>query len=171
MAVTYRKLDTPMNKENEVKPGKVSLKEEIKKTRSADKLALGDTTGNFSDNQMGQVLVQYIDEQKRIVENLSKVLNDLEKTKKYLEDESHMAEQMALNGVHKAQVEAQKITMKNLQVAQEKSIRYIETLVTQAQKRTERLRKNTRETRFIPITTWLISLLNLIFLIYILWCY
>ncbi|HEL0789821.1 TPA: hypothetical protein TU158_001748 [Streptococcus equi subsp. zooepidemicus] len=168
MAVTYRKVETTMDNTNEKKMQKVSLKEEIKRIRSAkEKLALEDTTDTVSHNQMEEMLAHYIEEQKNIVDKLSKALDDLEKTKKTLEDESRTAEQMALHGVHKAQLEAQKITMKNLQATQDKCVAYVQALVEQAQKRTERLRKNTREDRFIPITTFLLSLLNLVLLLYI----
>ena len=167
MAVTYWKVETTMDNMNEKKMQKVSMKEEIKRARSARaKRALEDTTGNVSHNQMEEMLAHYIEEQKNIVEKLSKVLDDLEKTKKSLEDESHTAEQMALHGVHKAQLEAQKITMKNLQATQDKCVAYVQALVDQAQKRTERLRKNTRENRFIPITTWLVGFVNLLLLVY-----
>ncbi|HEL1344679.1 TPA: hypothetical protein TVS23_001718 [Streptococcus equi subsp. zooepidemicus] len=169
MAVSYKKAGNDMDNAHEEKTLKVSLKDEIKNARNAKaKLDSEETKSNVSDKPMEQQLNKYIDEQKIMIEKLSKALKDLDETKKYLTDESRTAEQMALNGVHKAQQQAQKITMKNLQATQDKCVSYVQALVEQAQKRTERLRKSTHENRFIPITTWLISLLNLMLLIYIL---
>ncbi|GAB6701097.1 hypothetical protein BOVMAS03_09760 [Streptococcus uberis] len=169
MAVSYRKAGNDMDNVHEEKTLKISLKDEIKNARNAKaKLDLEDSKLNVSDKPMEQQLNKYIDEQKVMIEKLSKAIKDLDETKKYLTDESRAAEQMALHGVHKAQQQAQKITMKNLQATQEKCVSYVQSLVDQAQKRTERIRKSTHENRFIPITTWLISLLNLVLLIYIL---
>ncbi|KIS05194.1 hypothetical protein AT54_01102 [Streptococcus equi subsp. zooepidemicus Sz12is] len=170
MAVSYKKAGNDMDNVHEEKTLKVSLKDEIKNARNAKKakLDLEDMKSNVSDKPIEQQLNKYIDEQKVMIEKLSKAIKDLDETKKYLIDESRTAEQMALNGVDKAQQQAQKITMKNLQATQDKCVSYVQVLVEQAQKRTERLRKSTHENRFIPITTWLISLLNLMLLIYIL---
>ncbi|HEL0291689.1 TPA: hypothetical protein TUK08_000246 [Streptococcus equi subsp. zooepidemicus] len=170
MAVSYKKAGNDMDNAHEEKTLKVSLKDEIKNARNAKKakLDLEDMKSNVSDKPIEQQLNKYIDEQKVMIEKLSKAIKDLDETKKYLIDESRTAEQMALNGVDKAQQQAQKITMKNLQATQDKCVSYVQVLVEQAQKRTERLRKSTHENRFIPITTWLISLLNLMLLIYIL---
>lgn len=61
-------------------------------------------------------------------------------------DETHSAEQAALNGVNKAQEKAQEITLRNIDEATQRSKKAIDTMVLESKRRIERLAMVTRLT-------------------------
>lgn len=84
-------------------------------------------------------------------------------------DESHSAEQAALNGVNKAQEKAQEITLRNIDEATQRSKKAIDTMVLESKRRIERLAMVTLPDRMFHFLKWTALMLVLFILVHIVW--
>lgn len=84
-------------------------------------------------------------------------------------DETHSAEQAALNGVNKAQEKAQEITLRNIDEATQRSKKAIDTMVLESKRRIERLAMVTMPDRMFHFLKWTALMLVLFILVHIVW--
>ena len=172
MAQDFKNLTHRDGRDNEQKTKskvRLSLSETAKESIQAkERLAIDDRYEGNGNARVEHILYEYQKRQDQLFDNLEKVVADIRVIKKEMSDIESFAQQLVINGVGQAHKKAETITISHLEKAQEKYVTYIQTLVEQAQKRTERLRKSMGKNNFIHITTWLISLLNLVLLIDIL---
>ncbi|WP_173019913.1 hypothetical protein, partial [[Ruminococcus] torques] len=84
-------------------------------------------------------------------------------------DETHSAEQAALNGVNKAQEKAQEITLRNIDEATQRSKKAIDTMVLESKRRIERLAMVTLPDRMFHFLKWTALMLVLFILVHIVW--
>lgn len=84
-------------------------------------------------------------------------------------DETHSAEQAALNGVNKAQEKAQEITLRNIDEATQRSKKAIDTMVLESKRRIERLAMVTLPDRMFHFLKWTALMLVLFILVHIAW--
>lgn len=84
-------------------------------------------------------------------------------------DESHAAEQAALNGVNAAQKKAEDITLANINEVTERSKRYIDTMVQESRRRIERLAMVTLPDRLFQFGKWVALTLVIFILAHVVW--
>lgn len=84
-------------------------------------------------------------------------------------DETHSAEQAALNGVNKAQEKAEEITLRNIDEATQRSKKAIDTMVLESKRRIERLAMVTLPDRMFHFLKWTALMLVLFILVHIVW--
>ncbi|MDR6939231.1 hypothetical protein [Arcanobacterium hippocoleae] len=170
MAVDSKKLTHMNEQDNEQKQtskNKPSLSETTKEAiKAREKLATDDTHGRNDTARMEHLLYEYQKRQEQVLSSINKMVEEIRVIKKEISDIESFAQQLTLNGVSQAHKKAEKMTISHLNKAQEKYVTYVQTLVEQAQKRTERLKRSSRQSMFIPVTTWLMQLLIVGLLIY-----
>lgn len=106
---------------------------------------------------------------RRMVNTMMDVLDEVKEIKKDAVDETHTAQQAALSGVNKAQMEAEAITIRNINEVTAKSGVAIDKMVQEAKKRIERLAMITLPDRLFHFGKWVALILILIILCHIAW--
>ena len=90
------------------------------------------------DAQKAEV-AQTVKRMNQILYEMRGLVDEVERIYTDARDESHSAEQAALNGVNKAQEKAQEITLRNIDEATQRSKKAIDTMVLESKRRIERL--------------------------------
>lgn len=113
-------------------------------------------------NQAVKKMDQTLYEMRNLVDRVEELYNNAK-------DETHSAEQAALNGVNKAQEKAQEITLRNIDEAMQRSKKAIDTMVLESKRRIERLAMVTLPDRMFHFLKWTALMLVLFILVHIVW--
>ena len=113
-------------------------------------------------NQAVKKMDQTLYEMRNLVDRVEELYNSAK-------DETHYAEQAALNGVNKAQEKAQEITLRNIDEATQRSKKAIDTMVLESKRRIERLAMVTLPDRMFHFLKWTALMLVLFILVHIVW--
>lgn len=113
-------------------------------------------------NQAVKKMDQTLYEMRNLVDRVEELCNSAK-------DETHSAEQAALNGVNKAQEKAQEITLRNIDEATQRSKKAIDTMVLESKRRIERLAMVTLPDRMFHFLKWTALMLVLFILVHIVW--
>jgi methyl-accepting chemotaxis protein len=113
-------------------------------------------------NQAVKKMDQTLYEMRNLVDRVEELYNSTK-------DETHSAEQAALNGVNKAQEKAQEITLRNIDEATQRSKKAIDTMVLESKRRIERLAMVTLPDRMFHFLKWTALMLVLFILVHIVW--
>lgn len=84
-------------------------------------------------------------------------------------DDEHAMQQAALNGVNKAQLKAEEITLRNIDEAAQRSKKVIDTMALESKRRIERLAMVTLPDRMFHFLKWTALMLVLFILVHIVW--
>lgn len=84
-------------------------------------------------------------------------------------DDEHAMQQAALNGVNKAQLKAEEITLRNIDEATQRSKKVIDTMALESKRRIERLAMVTLPDRMFHFLKWMALMLVLFILVHIVW--
>lgn len=84
-------------------------------------------------------------------------------------DNEHAMQQAALNGVNKAQLKAEEITLRNIDEATQRSKKVIDTMALESKRRIERLAMVTLPDRMFHFLKWTALMLVLFILVHIVW--
>ena len=84
-------------------------------------------------------------------------------------DDEHAMQQAALNGVNKAQLKAEDITLRNIDEATQRSKKVIDTMALESKRRIERLAMVTLPDRMFHFLKWTALMLVLFILVHIVW--
>lgn len=109
-------------------------------------------------NQAVKKMDQTLYEMRNLVDRVEELYNSAK-------DETHSAEQAALNGVNKAQ----EITLRNIDEATQRSKKAIDTMVLESKRRIERLAMVTLPDRMFHFLKWTALMLVLFVLVHIVW--
>lgn len=120
------------------------------------------------DAQRAEV-AQAVKRMNQILYEMRGLVDEVERIYTDARDESHSAEQAALNGVNKAQEKAQEITLRNIDEATQRSKKAIDTMVLESKRRIERLAMVTLPDRMFHILKWTALMLVLFILVHIVW--
>lgn len=120
------------------------------------------------DAQRAEV-AQAVKRMNQILYEMRGLVDEVERIYTDARDESHSAEQAALNGVNKAQEKAQEITLRNIDEATQRSKRAIDTMVLESKRRIERLAMVTLPDRMFHFLKWTALMLVLFILVHIVW--
>ena len=113
-------------------------------------------------NQAVKKMDQTLYEMRNLVDRVEELYNSAK-------DETHAAEQAALNGVNKAQEKAQEITLRNIDEATQRSKKAIDTMVLESKRRIGRLAMVTLPDRMFHFLKWTALMLVLFILVHIVW--
>ena len=120
------------------------------------------------DAQKAEV-AQTVKRMNQILYEMRGLVDEVERIYTDARDESHSAEQAALNGVNKAQEKAQEITLRNIDEATQRSKKAIDTMVLESKRRIERLAMVTLPDRMFHFLKWTALMLVLFILVHIAW--
>lgn len=120
------------------------------------------------DAQRAEV-AQAVKRMNQILYEMRGLVDEVERIYTDARDESHSAEQAALNGVNKAQEKAQEITLRNIDEATQRSKKAIDTMVLESKRRIERLAMVTLPDRMFHFLKWTALMLVLFILVHIVW--
>ena len=120
------------------------------------------------DAQRAEV-AQAVKRMNQIPYEMRGLVDEVERIYTDARDESHSAEQAALNGVNKAQEKAQEITLRNIDEATQRSKKAIDTMVLESKRRIERLAMVTLPDRMFHFLKWTALMLVLFILVHIVW--
>ncbi len=120
------------------------------------------------DAQRAEV-AQAVKRMNQILYEMRGLVDEVERIYTDARDESHSAEQAALNGVNKAQEKAQEITLRNIDEATQRSKKAIDTMVLESKRRIERLAMVTLPDRMFHFLKWTALMLVLFILVHIAW--
>lgn len=120
------------------------------------------------DAQKAEV-AQTVKRMNQILYEMRGLVDEVERIYTDARDESHSAEQAALNGVNKAQEKAQEITLRNIDEATQRSKKAIDTMVLESKRRIERLAMVTLPDRMFHFLKWTALMLVLFILVHIVW--
>lgn len=84
-------------------------------------------------------------------------------------DDEHAMQQATLNGVNKAQLKAEEITLRNIDEATQRSKKVIDTMALESKRRIERLAMVTLPDRMFHFLKWTALMLVLFILVHIVW--
>lgn len=84
-------------------------------------------------------------------------------------NDEHAMQQAALNGVNKAQLKAEEITLRNIDEATQRSKKVIDTMALESKRRIERLAMVTLPDRMFHFLKWTALMLVLFILVHIVW--
>ena len=118
------------------------------------------------DAQRAEV-AQAVKRMNQILYEMRGLVDEVERIYTDARDESHSAEQAALNGVNKAQEKAQEITLRNIDEATQRSKKAIDTMVLESKRRIERLAMVTLPDRMFHFLKWTALMLVLFILVHI----
>lgn len=168
MAVNYR--DVEIDDKDKTSETKLSLTEEVRRARRArNKLAYEKRHSDMNLERIERLLGEQKDSQEKLVTEFRNGLQELEKIRKEMRDVSYLAEQMAISGVSRASEQAEKLTLQHLDAIQDQYVMYVQTLVEQAQVRTQKLRKSVDKRPLLSVLTILLLLMNVLVLGYVMW--
>ena len=120
------------------------------------------------DAQRAEV-AQAVKRMNQILYEMRGLVDEVERIYTDARDESHSAEQAALNGVNKAQEKAQEITLRNIDEATQRSKKAIDTMVLESKRRIERLAMVTLPDSMFHFLKWTALMLVLFILVHIVW--
>lgn len=100
---------------------------------------------------------------------LRQIVDEVERIRADAKDDAHSAQQAALNGVNRAQQEAEQLTIRNLNKVTKKSEEYIDSMVQVAKRRIERLALITLPDRLFHTLKWVVMVLALFILSHMAW--
>ena len=120
------------------------------------------------DAQRAEV-AQAVKRMNQILYEMRNLVDRVEELYNSAKDETHSAEQAALNGVNKAQEKAQEITLRNIDEATQRSKKAIDTMVLESKRRIERLAMVTLPDRMFHFLKWTALMLVLFILVHIVW--
>lgn len=120
------------------------------------------------DAQKAEV-AQTVKRMNQILYEMRGLVDEVERIYTDARDESHSAEQAALNGVNKAQEKAQEITLRNIDEATQRSKKAIDTMVLESKRRIERLAMVALPDRMFHFLKWTALMLVLFILVHIVW--
>lgn len=120
------------------------------------------------DAQRAEV-AQAVKRMNQILYEMRGLVDEVERIYTDARDESHSAEQAALNGVNKAQEKAQEITLRNIDEATQRCKKAIDTMVLESKRRIERLAMVTLPDRMFHFLKWTALMLVLFILVHIVW--
>lgn len=120
------------------------------------------------DAQRAEV-AQAVKRMNQILYEMRGLVDEVERIYTDARDESHSADQAALNGVNKAQEKAQEITLRNIDEATQRSKKAIDTMVLESKRRIERLAMVTLPDRMFHFLKWTALMLVLFILVHIVW--
>ena len=120
------------------------------------------------DAQRAEV-AQAVKRMNQILYEMRGLVDEVERIYTDARDESHSAEQAALNGVNKAQEKAQEITLRNIDEATQRSKKAIDTMVLESKRRIERLAMVTLPDRMFHFLKWTALMLVRFILVHIVW--
>lgn len=100
---------------------------------------------------------------------LRQIVDEVERIRADAKDDAHSAQQAALNGVNRAQQEAEQLTIRNLNKVTKKSEEYIDSMVQVAKRRIERLALITLPDRLFHTLKWIVMVLVLFILSHMAW--
>lgn len=120
------------------------------------------------DAQRAEV-AQAVKRMNQILYEMRGLVDRVEELYNSAKDETHSAEQAALNGVNKAQEKAQEITLRNIDEATQRSKKAIDTMVLESKRRIERLAMVTMPDRMFHFLKWTALMLVLFILVHIVW--
>lgn len=182
MAMHYREVAEAMERdEGQDHDAHAQLSEEARDVRNAGR-KLETSDEQSEEDIVGAIgkLQELIVEQRASNEAIAKqmrsmvytmrdMLDEVDRLKKDSVDTSHTAQQAALNGVNKAQKDAEEITIKNINEVTERSKKYIDAMVQESKRRIERLALITLPDRLFNFGKWVALILVLIILCHVLW--
>lgn len=99
-----------------------------------------------------------------MLKELRQIVSEVERIRTDAQDESHTAQQAALSGVNRAQQEAERLTIRNLDKVTKKSEAYIDSMVQLAKRRIERLALITLPDKLFNTLKWVVLILLLFIL-------
>lgn len=162
--------------------GVIHLAEEVRDARAAGRKLANDDSDLVEDDIVGVVIklreevAGFRLDNKRAVKKMDQTLYEMrnlvdrvEELYNSAKDETHSAEQAALNGVNKAQEKAQEITLRNIDEATQRSKKAIDTMVLESKRRIERLAMVTLPDRMFHFLKWTALMLVLFILVHIVW--
>ena len=100
---------------------------------------------------------------------MREILDEVERIRADTRNETHTAQQAALNGVNRAQQEAERLTIKNIGAVTKKSEEYIDNMVQVAKRRIERLALITLPDKLFQSLKWVVLILLLFILSHMAW--
>ena len=147
--------------------GVIHLAEEVRDARAAGR-KLANVDSDLVEDDIVGVVIKLREEvagfrldNKRAVKKMDQTLYEMrnlvdrvEELYNSAKDETHSAEQAALNGVNKAQEKAQEITLRNIDEATQRSKKAIDTMVLESKRRIERLAMVTLPDRMFHFLKW-----------------
>jgi len=162
--------------------GVIHLAEEVRDARAAGR-KLADADSDLVEDDIVGVVIKLREEvasfrldNKRAVKKMNQTLYEMrnlvdkvEELYNSAKDETHSAEQAALNGVNKAQEKAEEITLRNIDEATQRSKKAIDTMVLESKRRIERLAMVTLPDRMFHFLKWTALMLVLFILVHIVW--
>lgn len=162
--------------------GVIHLAEEVRDARAAGRKLANADSDSVEDDIVGVVIklreevAGFRLDNKRAVKKMDQTLYEMrnlvdrvEELYNSAKDETHSAEQAALNGVNKAQEKAQEITLRNIDEATQRSKKAIDTMVLESKRRIERLAMVTLPDRMFHFLKWTALMLVLFILVHIVW--
>lgn len=162
--------------------GVIHLAEEVRDARAAGRKLANVDSDLVEDDIVGLVIklreevAGFRLDNKRAVKKMDQTLYEMrnlvdrvEELYNSAKDETHSAEQAALNGVNKAQEKAQEITLRNIDEATQRSKKAIDTMVLESKRRIERLAMVTLPDRMFHFLKWTALMLVLFILVHIAW--
>lgn len=105
----------------------------------------------------------------QLLYQMREILDEVEHIRSEAKDETHNAQQAALNGVNRAQQEAERLTIENINTVTKKSTEYIDNMVLVAKRRIERLALITLPDKLFQTLKWVVLVLALFILSHIAW--
>lgn len=109
-----------------------------------------------------QEMNQMLYEMRNMVERVESIYTEAK-------DDEHAMQQAALNGVNKAQLKAEEITLRNIDEATQRSKKVIDTMALESKRRIERLAMVTLPDRMFHFLKWTALMLVLFILVHIVW--
>lgn len=105
----------------------------------------------------------------QLLYQMREILDEVERIRTQARDEEHTAQQAALSGVNRAQQEAERLTIKNIDDVTKKSTEYIDNMMQVAKRRIERLALITLPDKLFQTLKWVALILLLFILSHAVW--
>lgn len=146
-----------------------------------ERAAVGDDDSGESDIpgavvKLREEIAGLRQDNKRDMERMDKMLYEMRGMVDRIEavyadarDEEHSVQQAVLNGVNKAQQQAEEITLKNINEATERSRQAIDKMAQESKRRIERLAMITLPDRMFHFLKWTALMLALFIMVHIVW--
>lgn len=167
-----------MEREEEHVSGIRHLSEETRDMRNAGRKL--ETSGSGDVDVLGAIVElqaavekqaagneRIVGEMQKTLAQMMEIADEIKHIREEEQDESRSAQQMALRGVNRAQAEAEKITLRNIDEVTEKSKTYIDSMVQESKKRIERLAMITLPDRLFYFGKWVALILVLFILTHV----
>lgn len=105
----------------------------------------------------------------QLLYQMREILDEVERIHSEAKDENYNARQAALDGVNRAQQEAERLTIANINAVTKKSTEYIDNMVQVAKRRIERLALVTLPDKLFQSLKWVVLVLALFILSHMAW--